>query len=132
MGVLLPLGALCILVSLRNQRGVVSARAGLPVLGPVCVSRRSGWSRFLFFRLGRHAVLPYFVDKEHPGHVLQDDLLGPLGYRLGVRATVVDVHDEDGQGGGGGYHCHRGDVILSCSGQSDIWLKIINSKVHSG
>jgi len=58
------------------------------------------------------AVLAHLVHEQDLGHVVDDDHLGPVGHGLGLRAAEVDVHDEDGERGGGGDHGHGGDVVL--------------------
>lgn len=58
------------------------------------------------------AILPHLIDKEYFGHVVDDEHLGPVRDRLGLRATEMNVHDEDGERGGGCDHSHCCDVIL--------------------
>lgn len=63
--------------------------------------------------LWRSAVLPHFVYKEYFGHVVNDEHLSPVRYRLGFSPTEMNVHDEDGEGGGGCDHGHGGNVVLA-------------------
>lgn len=58
------------------------------------------------------AVLPHLIDKDDFGHVVDDKHLGPVGDWLGLSTTEMNVHDEDGKGGGGCDHSHGGDVVL--------------------
>lgn len=59
------------------------------------------------------AVLPHLVHKEDFGHVVDDEHLCPVRNRLGLSTTEMNVHDEDGERGGGCDHSHGGDVVLS-------------------
>lgn len=58
------------------------------------------------------AVLPHLIDEEYFGHVVDDEHLGPVRDRLGLGAAEMNVHDEDGERGGGGDHRHRCDVVF--------------------
>lgn len=76
-----------------------------------------GWDGFLGVKRGslalwRGAVLPHLVDEEDLGHVVNDEHLSPVRDRFGLSTTEMNVHDEDGKGGGGCDHSHGGDVIL--------------------
>lgn len=62
--------------------------------------------------LWRGAVLPHLVDEEDFGHVVYDEHLGPVRDRLGLGTTEMNVHDEDGERGGGCDHSHGGYVVL--------------------
>lgn len=62
--------------------------------------------------LRRGAVLPHLVDEEDFGHVVYDEHLSPVRDRLGLCATEMNVHDEDGERGGGCDHSHGGYVVL--------------------
>lgn len=62
--------------------------------------------------LRRGAVLPHLVDEEDFGHVVYDEHLSPVRDRLGLGATEMNVHDEDGERGGGCDHSHGGYVVL--------------------
>lgn len=63
--------------------------------------------------LRRSAVLPHLVDEEDFGHVVYDEHFGPVRDRLGLSTTEMNVHDEDGERGGGCDHRHGGYVVLS-------------------
>lgn len=76
-----------------------------------------GWDGFLgvergSFALWRRAVLPHLVDEEDFGHVVDDEHLSPVRDWLGLGTTEMNVHDEDGEGGGGCDHSHSGNVVL--------------------
>ena len=58
------------------------------------------------------AVLSHLVDKEYFGHVVYDEHFCPVGDWLGLSATEMNVHDEDGERGGGCDHSHGGYVVL--------------------
>ena len=58
------------------------------------------------------AVLADLVDEADPSQVVQDQAAGPLWDGACLGSTVVDVHDEDGQGRRRGDHRHGGNVIL--------------------
>lgn len=58
------------------------------------------------------AVLPHLVDEEELGHVVYDEHSGPVRDGLGLSAAEMNVHDEDGERGGGCDHSHGGYVIL--------------------
>lgn len=62
--------------------------------------------------LRRSAVLPHLVDEEDFGHVVYDEHLSPVRDRLGLSTTEMNVHDEDGERGGGCDHSHGGYVVL--------------------
>ncbi len=62
--------------------------------------------------LRRGAVLPNLVDEEDFGHVVYDEHLSPVRDRLGLGATEMNVHDEDGERGGRCDHSHGGYVVL--------------------
>lgn len=84
---------------------------------PIHVAVGLGWLlrfRVWFLWLRRHAVFTNFVDKANPGQILQDEFLGPVWDGFGLGATVMYVHNKDGEGGGCSDHGHRGYVILSC------------------
>lgn len=59
-----------------------------------------------------HAVLSHLVDKEYFGHVVYDEHFCPVRDWLGLSATEMNVHDEDGERGGGCDHSHGGYVVL--------------------
>lgn len=67
------------------------------------------------FALRCSAILPHLIDEEYFGHVVDDEHLGPVRDWLGLGATEVNVHDEDGERGGGCDHSHCCDVVLSWS-----------------
>lgn len=58
------------------------------------------------------AVLPHLVDEKYFGHVVYDEHLSPVRDRLGLSTTEMNVHDEDGERGGGCDHSHSGYVVL--------------------
>lgn len=58
------------------------------------------------------AVLPHLVDEEDFGHVVYDEHLSPVRDRLGLSTTEMNVHDEDGERGGGCDHSHGGYVVF--------------------
>lgn len=58
------------------------------------------------------AVLPHLVNEEYFGHVVYDEHLSPVRDRLGLSTTEMNVHDEDGERGGGCDHSHSGYVVL--------------------
>lgn len=92
----------------RTMKMVIMVRAlitGLGLDGFLRVERGS-----LAFWCG--AVLPHLVDEEDFGHVVDDEHLSPVRDWLGLSTTEMNVHDEDGEGGGGCDHSHGGDVIL--------------------
>lgn len=64
------------------------------------------------FALRCSAILPHLIDEEYFGHVADDEHLGPVRDRLGLGATEMNVHDEDGERGGGCDHSHCCDVVL--------------------
>lgn len=66
-------------------------------------------------RGGGGAVFSHLVHKEDLGHVVDDEDFGPAGNWFGLGSTEVDVHDENGERGGGSDHGHGGNVILSCA-----------------
>ena len=63
--------------------------------------------------LRSRAVLPHLVDEADFGHVVDDEHFGPVWDGLGLSATEMNVHDEDGERGRGCDHGHRGNVIFS-------------------
>lgn len=83
----------------------VIQEAAFPAHGFVRVQRGS-----LTLRGG--AVLPHLVDEEDLRHVVYDEHLSPLRDRLGLSTTEMNVHDEDGERGGGCDHSHGGYVVL--------------------
>ena len=62
--------------------------------------------------LRRGAVLPHLIDKEDFGHVVNDEHLSPVRDWLGLSTTEMNVHDEDGERGGGCDHGHGGDIVF--------------------
>lgn len=58
------------------------------------------------------AVLPHLVHEEYFGHIVNDEHLGPVRHWLGLSSTEMNVHDKDGERGGGCDHCHGGYVVL--------------------
>lgn len=60
------------------------------------------------------AVLSHLIDKADPCQVVQDEAAGPFRDRTRLRTTVMDIHDEDSQGGRCGDHRHGSNVVLPC------------------
>lgn len=68
--------------------------------------------RLLPGRRPPQAAGPHLADEADPGQEVEDEELRPLWDGPGLGAAVVNVHNEDGEGGGGGDHRHGSDVVL--------------------
>lgn len=64
------------------------------------------------FALRCSTILPHLINEEYFGHVVDDEHLGPVRDRLGFGATEMNVHDEDGERGGGCDHSHGCNVVF--------------------
>lgn len=64
------------------------------------------------FALRCRAILPHLIDEEDFGHVVDDEHLGPVRDRLSLSTAEMNVHDENGERGGGCDHRHRRYVVL--------------------
>lgn len=76
------------------------------------IAHRFLWVQRGLLTLWCSAVLPHLVDEEYFGHVVDDEHLSPVRDRLGLSTTEMNVHDEDGERGGGCDHSHCGYVVL--------------------
>lgn len=70
------------------------------------------WVQWGPFALGCRAVLPNLVDEENLGHVVDDEHFSPVRDWLGLSATEMNVHDEDGERSRGCDHSHGGDIVF--------------------